>query len=140
MRFITLALLLCVSTSVLADSLKSEEETKVFSDKILQLFTEEKFEEGLNNAKTFWPLPDVEIDGLANQINLQWSVVRQRFGASVGMEHVETKRIGKSFLRHIYLHKFANHAIYWQIDYYKPNDVWLINSLVFLDQLDNLYQ
>lgn len=31
-------------------------------------FVKAEFQEGLNLAKKYWPIPEVEIDGLANQI------------------------------------------------------------------------
>ncbi len=55
-------------------------------------------------------------------------------------ELVQTKKIGKSFVRYIYLHKFEKHAIYWQIDFYKPRKEWKINQITYLDTLNILYE
>ena len=90
-------------------------------------------------AKAYWPLPPVEIDGLANQINTQWSIVNQRFGEPTGIEFIREERLGKSFVKYYYLHKFENHAIYWKFVFYKPVDKWKINSIVFEDNLDFLF-
>ncbi|BDX08329.1 hypothetical protein [Planctobacterium marinum] len=132
--------LLFLSFSTLADGFKSEQEAKEFTDKMMEQFVNKKFQQGLNEAKKYWPLPDVEIDGLANQIAQQWPIVDQRFGQAIDSEFVSEKRIGESFLRYYYLHKFENHAIYWQIDFYKPRDEWKINSILFLDTLETLYE
>jgi len=137
--FITL-LILIASTSASAKGFKTENETKIFSNKLVTQFVNNDFDNALNSAKPYWPIPAVEIDGMVNQIKQQWPLVKQRFGKATGKELVQTKRIGKSFIRYIYLHKFENHSIYWQIDFYKPKNEWKINTLVFLDTLNALYE
>jgi len=136
---IFVALLILVSNSI-AEGLKSEKQTREFSDKIMDQFITKKFKEGLALAKPYWPIPEVEIDGLTNQIEQQWPIVDQRFGQAIGKEFISGKRIGKSFLRYYYLHKFENHSIYWQIDFYKPRNEWKVNSIIFLDSLEALYE
>ena len=123
-----------------ARGLRGERECRAFSDRLMKQFADGEFNEGLNSAKPYWPLPEVEIDGMANQIKQQWPMVNQRFGRAVSIEFIREKRIGKSFLRYYYLHKFENHAIYWQIDYYRPREEWKINKIIFLDSLDDLFE
>lgn len=140
MKIIVCAVCLILSTGTFADSLKSIEDTKVFADGLVEQFSQRKFSEALNSAKPYWPIPAIEIDGMANQIDQQWPTVDKRFGKYTGKEFIKIKKIGSSFVRYYYLHKFENHAIYWQIDFYKPNDQWKINSIKFLDTLENLYE
>jgi len=73
-----------LAQSVYAEGLKEVSETKSLSDKIMQHFIKEEFKTGLGIAKKYWPMPEVEIDSLANTINTQWSIVRQRFGKPFG--------------------------------------------------------
>lgn len=140
MKKLLLSLLCLVSCATFAEGFKTEAEAREFSDKMMDQFINKKFQQGLDAAKPYWPLPDVEIDGLANQIAQQWPIVDQRFGQAIEAEFISEKRIGNSFLRYYYLHKFENHAIYWQIDFYKPREDWKINSILFLDTLETLYQ
>lgn len=139
-KFILLFLLIILSNSTYAAGLKTEQECKSFSDKLIDYFVNEKFQEGLNTTKPFWPLPEVEINGMANQIKQQWPIVDQRFGKAIAKEFVKEKKIGKSFLRYYYLHKFENHAIYWQLDFYKPHKEWIVNSINYLDNLNPLFE
>lgn len=122
-----------------AATLKDVSETKSLSHKIMQHFRKAEFVNGLSLAKSYWPLPPVEIDGLANQINTQWSVVEQRFGVPTGIELIREERLADSFVRYYYLLKFENHAIYWKFTYYKPNEEWKINGITFQDDLDFLF-
>lgn len=134
-----IALMIIVAQSASAASLKDMSETKSLSNKIMQHFLKAEFAEGLDMAKVYWPLPPVEIDGLANKINTQWSLVQQRFGKPTGMEFLQEETLGESFVRFYYLHKFENHAIYWKFTYYKPKNEWKINGITFQDNLEILF-
>ena len=141
MKKIALLLFLMIMPNLaLAGGFKTEREIRSFTDKLINHFINSDFQKGLNETKPYWPLPEVEIDGMANQIKQQWPIVDQRFGKAIAGEFVGEKRIGKSFLRYFYLHKFENHAIYWQIDFYKPRGEWQINQITFRDKLDSLYE
>ncbi|MFK3860646.1 hypothetical protein [Pseudoalteromonas rhizosphaerae] len=123
-----------------ANTLNNEESTRVLSDKMIQHFYKKEFQKGINLAKPYWPLADVELDNLVNTIKGQWPVVDQRFGEATGTDFIKTEKIGSSFIRYYYLHKFNNHAIYWQITFYKPESEWKVNNLLYLDTLDPLYE
>ena len=139
MRAWIIVLMIIVTQSASAASLKDISETKSVSNKIMQHFLKAEFVEGLDMAKAYWPLPPVEIDGLANKINTQWGLVQQRFGRPTGIEFIQEERLGKSFVRFYYLHKFENHAIYWKFTYYKPKNEWKINGITFQDNLEFLF-
>lgn len=140
MKIITGFAMLVFSTVSLAAGFQSTSDTRKFSDALLDQFVAKQFKAALESAKSYWPIPESEIDTLANQIAEQWPIVDKRFGSAMGKEFIREERIGKSFLRYYYLHKFANHAIYWKIDFYRPSDEWKVNSIIFLDSLDDLYE
>lgn len=140
MKYLLVLVIAVVSLQNHAHAFDSPDEAKAFADRTMDLFLQEKFSEGLDAAKAYWPLPSVEIDGLANQINQQWPIVRQRFGPPVGKEFIRSEKIGSSFVRYFYLHKFRNHAVYWRFDFYKPADKWKINTIIFFDSLEPLYE
>lgn len=140
MKSLIFAIVVFMSASTFADELKSIEATKIFSDEIMEKLVKNKFSEALNSTKPYWPLPAIEIDSLANQIDQQWPIIEKRFGKYTGKEFIKSKKIGSSFIRYYYLHKFENHAIYWQIGFYKSKEQWKINSITFLDSLEGLYE
>ena len=140
MKNIILFTLLILSNTVTASDFKSEKDTRKFADSFMSYIVKEKINKAFAIAKPNWPIPAVEIDGLVNTIHQQWPVISNRFGKSIESEFIREERIGKSFLRYFYLHKFTNHAIYWRIDFYKPNKNWKINSIVFQDKLNILYE
>ena len=140
MKNIILFTLFILSNTVIAQDFKSENDTRKFADSFMNHIVKEKIKKAFEIAKPNWPIPTVEIDGLVNTIQQQWPIVSNRFGKSIGNEFIRKERIGKSFLRYYYLHKFNNHAMYWKIDFYKPNKTWKINTIVFQDKLDFLYE
>ena len=140
MKFIFGLIILLMATNVFADDLKSLKQTRDLSDKIVNQFVHADFKQGLALAKPHWPLPEIEIDGLANQIANQWPLVDRRFVKPTGKEFVREERIGESFVRYSYLHKFDNHSIYWRITFYKPSDIWIVNGIQFLDNLEPLFE
>lgn len=137
---LTVLILLLFVQSVNAEGLKSEAETRAISDKIMQHFIKEDFKTGLDLAKKHWPLPEVEIEGLGVTIKTQWATVRNRFGNPTGTEFVRQQKIGKSFIRYYYLHKFENHALFWRFTFYKPKNMWKINGITYKDDLDFLFE
>lgn len=114
--------------------------TKVISEKIVGHFMKKEFTEGMAIAKPHWPLPQVELDNLIKKIEKQWPIVDKRFGQAINYELAREQKIGDSFIRYYYLHKFKNHAIYWKITFYKSENEWVVNGVSFKDNLDILYQ
>ena len=140
MKKIIVILILLVFNLAMAGDLVSLKDTKDLSDQLMAHFLRGEFQEGLGLAKPFWPLPPVEIDGLANQIATQWPMVQQRFGTTTGQEFIKEERLGNSFVRYYFLHKFENHSIYWRFTFYKPQNSWKVNGIQFLDELSPLFE
>ena len=122
-----------------AGEFESLADARKFTDRTVELFRDEKIVEAFESMKPYWPLPAAEIETVASQTSLQWPVVRQRFGPSVGTEFVKQLDGGPSFARFIYLQKFQNHAIRWVFTFYKPKDRWVINAVSFDDQVNLLF-
>lgn len=139
-RKIVLALFLLLPVTGYCAGLATVGDTKKLSQNAAALFGQEKIVEGFSSFKPYWPLPPVEIDGLINQTNIQWPMVKQRFGKSVGIELVKEYKIGTSFIRYVYLHKFENHAIKWVFTFFKPKNVWVVNAVSFDDSIDVLFE
>lgn len=139
-KLISIVWLLLTAPLLLAQAMESPQQTRTLSDRIISHFIKKQFDEGLTLAKPHWPIPEAEIDVLGSKIKTQWPIVDQRFGQAIGSEFIKSIEIGDSLLRYYYLHKFKNHAIYWQITFYKPESQWVMNSIVFKDDLDILFK
>lgn len=121
-------------------TLASAEETRKVADQAMAFVKQEKFAEAYGAVKPFWPLPAIEIDGLANQMNTQWPMVQQRFGKSLATEFIDEQRIGESFIQYTYLQKFERHAIRWKFVFYRPKSAWMVNAVSWDDGVAQLFQ
>lgn len=140
-RLLSLFILLGSSfTFALDDGIDSVEGTRALSDKIIYHFIREEFEGGLSLAKPYWPVPEVEIDALANTINAQWPVVDQRFGPLIGSEFIRSEEAGDSLIRYYYLLKFKNNVMLWEFTFYQPKRDWIVQSITFGRELDSLFK
>jgi len=103
-------------------------------------FVKREYQKGIAIAKPFWPTTKVGTDTLSNQVISKWPILEQNYGKATGQEFIREDKIGNSFIRYYYLHKFQNHSIYWQITFYKPLKEWKINTVTFKDSLEPLYK
>lgn len=115
-------------------------DARKLAEQAMSFVRQEKFAEAYAAVKPFWPLPAIEIDGLANQMNTQWPVVQQRYGKTVATEFIREGRIGESFVQYTYLQKFERHAIRWTFVFYKPSDHWLVNAVSWDDGVHQLFE
>lgn len=137
-KLLLVTLLLGFFTHAQANEL-SEADTLKICNKAMSLFSQNKVKEGYDVFVPYWPLPESEITALVYQTESQWGAVQARFGDNAGYEFIETQRVGKSLIRHIYLQKFMNHSLRWQFTFYKPDDKWRVNSLTFDDKIGELF-
>ncbi len=140
MKRILVLVFVLLSFSLAAEGLKTAEQTERFAEKLITMFYAKDFKGGIDAARPYWPLPQGELDSLTTTIISQWVVVENRFGNATGYELIKKEKIGSSFIRYYYLHKFERHAIYWNFTFYKPEDVWVINTISFMDDLEILFE
>ena len=93
MKVIFTILFFSISNVALANGFKSEKELRPFTDKLIDQFMSSNFQKALNDAKPYWPVPEVEVDGMANKINQQWPMVSQRFGKALTKEFLKENEL-----------------------------------------------
>ncbi len=140
MRALAFILLLFIACGANAETLQSASQTKAVADEIMKHFVKEEFAAGIEIAKKYWPTSPDELDALAKQIGEQWAVVRQNYGTPMDYEFIRVDRLGSSFVRLYFLHKFEVSAIHWKFTFYKPQDGWLITDLSFQGDLEGLFE
>lgn len=138
-KLLLLTLLLGVFSFASAEEL-TEADTRAICDKAMTQFSQNKLKEGYELFIPYWPLPKSEISALIYQTESQWGTVQSRFGKNAGFEFIETKRVGKSLIRHIYIQKFMNHSLRWRFTFYKPREKWRVNSIKFDDSIGALFK
>ena len=131
---------LSIAVSSYAASLKSENDIKKLADDFMAEISKGSYKEAFNRMKPYWPLPEAEINNLAYQTETQLKMAADRFGELQGSEYIQSNRIGKSYIRYIYIQKFSNHATRWMIIFYRPIDEWKVNVIVWDDKTHQLFE
>lgn len=116
------------------------EEARKLSDQIMRSISAGDYKAAFDAAAPHWPMPKEEIDAVRSKTDEQLSMVSRRFGALVGTEFIKAQTAGESLARYIYIQKFRNHATRWMILFYRSDKTWLINIIVWDDQLHNLFE
>ncbi|MFC1513192.1 hypothetical protein ACFL5J_01965 [Thermodesulfobacteriota bacterium] len=136
-------LMFVISVSLVVSShaatLKSENDTKALADEFMQEISKGSCQGAFEKMKPQWPMPEAEINNLAYQTETQLKMASDRFGKLLGVEFIQSNRIGESYIRHIYIQKFANHATRWMVVFYRPLDEWKVNIIVWDDRTHELF-
>jgi len=123
-----------------AAQLKTTAEARKFSDAVVAHVSEDRVREAFDLSKAHWLLPGDEICAVAEQTRRQMAMVADRFGARIGHEFIRRETAGQSLVRHVCLVKFECHAIRWLFTYYRTNAAWILNKIMWDDNLDEMFQ
>lgn len=113
----------------------NEDQARALADQALELVVAGDFDSAFGVLKPHWPLPQSEIDMLVMQTVKQRGMAESRFGKSLGYELVKSERISESLLRLTYLEIVENTPIRWRFLFYRPDDVWQVNAVLWDDQV-----
>jgi hypothetical protein len=68
----------------------------------------------------------------------QTKMAMSLYGTPLGIEKIREEDLSPSLKRLVYLQKFEKYPVAWEFYFYKPKDVWVINTLNFKDQIGPL--
>lgn len=134
-------LILMIGRGVATESepLKNVRATKKLAQNVVSMVENGFVEEAFKQLKQNWPLAPGEVEDLMAHTLEQRKVVIERFGKSLGVEFIRTEEVGTSLVRHVFIEKFERHALRWQLSFYKPSDVWVVNSVYWDDKISEFY-
>jgi hypothetical protein len=138
--FPLLLVLVLASSSARADTLKSEQDVKQLSERIMTLAGKGDFVGAFSAMKPYVIVPDSEFESIVLQSKSQRDQFAGRYGKSIGYEFISETKAGASILKHIYIEKTAKHALPWMLIYYKTPNGWVLNSFAWNDQIQNVFR
>lgn len=135
MKYYLTALALLISLGFIAQvkTLKTEEEARLLSKKVTELFKNDQCSKGLSELENYWPLPGDEIDNLKEKTIKYMNLLKERFGDVIGYAKGTEQKIADFSIREVYFIKYQNSAIRLIYIYYRNNDGWLVNSFKWDD-------
>lgn len=134
MRKHVLSIALLVSGAASAETAITAEQTQAVCGGAATFFASGEYDRAYESLLPYWPLPKEEIQNLGYQTRTRIGLVGDRFGQSLGAEHVETIFAGDSLVRHVFLIKHEKHALKFSCVFYKPKDSWLVNIILWDDK------
>jgi len=121
-------------------SLKSPLECKLLCDSFMQLLSKEKYEEAFDIVKPYWPLPESEMSMLQMQTVTQLNTIAPRFGKITGYKFISEENVDDFVLKFVYAQKHQKHIVIWTLVFYKPEDTWIVNAVLFNDNIYQLFK
>jgi len=141
-RLITLLLLFClVSASLFAQDsgFNSKREVREFCEAVLRNMANGKFEAGFNLLRAHWLFPKEEIDSVERETNNQLTTITNRYGEPIDYAFIKEEQAGEVAVRYIYAVTYAKHLIRWLFTFYKPKEIWFLNSFNWDDAIEKLF-
>jgi hypothetical protein len=138
-RGLAVAVLLVLSTSAFAATLKDAGEARKLSDQVMAKVAAGDTEAALRLTKPYLIIPDSEFETMVGQMKLQAPVMAARFGSTIGAEFVRQDAIGDSLFRVTYIQKFEKHPMRWVFYFYKGKEGWVLNTFRTDDVIQQLF-
>lgn len=123
-------LFLCSMTALPAQSkyFRDSAETHAFSEKIAQMFTENRVSDIFEALSSYWPMPQNEIDQIEEKTIKYINLIQDRYGKTLEYQWIKTESIQDFALRETYIIRFDKSALRIVFTYYRNNKGWLVNA------------
>lgn len=96
--------------------------------------------EAFDLLKPFWPQPAYQIDGLRETTAKQIKLIEDSFGKLEGYEFASAETIGTFGHVETFVLKYEKNALRIYIIYYNSGSGWIVNSLLWDDRWDYLFE
>lgn len=120
--------------------LSTEASAKALVEDCLKRMVAGDYKGGFDLLKPYWAVPSNEVDTLIIQTMSTRSLVKDRFGKSLGYEFIAQKRAGKSFLQIVAIEKLERTAIRYSVIFYMAKDSWVLQNFTWDDKVGLLFE
>ena len=124
---------------IIKKRLKDIAEIEKFTKNVMTLVGDNKVQDGLDIVSEYILLADTEFSVIKDQFDIQGPVLENRYGKVIGMEFIETKKIGSSLVNVVYLQKFEKYIVEWKFYFYKANDTWSLNTFRTSSNVETMF-
>jgi len=109
-------------------SLADDLAAKALCEKFLDRIVADDIDAAFTALQPYFLISETEWLMIEKQTFQQLSMMRPRFGATLGFALVREDNIDDIVLRFTYVMKLERHAIVWTFYFYRPADAWLFNE------------
>lgn len=132
-------MLLCYSPLGFADTLKDEDEVKLFADNVVDTAVLEGVLAAFDKMKPYVQLDEAELNAVADESKEQRDQLVERFGKPVGYEFIAKKKLGTSLIRLQYIEKTERHLVSWTFVFYRADQGWNLNDFYWHADVNRLF-
>ena len=119
--------------------LQSVEEVHAQAEKAIELIAMSEFTAAFEMLKKYWPQPGYQVDGLKETTAQQIPLLEDTFGSLKGYEFVNSKTLGTFGHVENFVLKYEKNALRIYLIYYNSGNGWAVNSLLWDDRWDYLF-
>lgn len=139
-RVIVLSLFLMLPNQLSAQEyLSGKDQASQHTKKVMEYIANYNFNEAFSMLAKYWHLPQDEILQLESQASSQFEAVAERFGKVIGHDFIKGQTIKDFVLQETHVLRFEQHMIRFVFTYYRNNQGWILNGVIWDDQIDNLF-
>ena len=138
--FVVLVVMLTLAGTARADTLESVDDVRALVQRAMDHVLEGNAFILFNLLKPYYPFGDDELTDLMLKTVEQRKSFLERYGKTVGIVLVDERMVAETILRITYLEKFERHIIRWVFTFYRPDDRWIVNSILWNDRMNDLFQ
>ena len=139
--FILMAAIFLSSTAIAqTQKIASAKEMHALTEKFTGLLFNQKSAEAFDLLKPYWPQPAYQIDALRETTAKQIKLLEDNFGVLLGYEFASSETIGNFGHVETFVLKYEKNALRIYIIYYNSGSGWIVNSLLWDDRWDYLFE
>ena len=121
-----------------ADTLAGIDDARTLAQRAMERVVAGEVGELFDLLSPYWPMSQGELTVLRAQTVEQRKMIGQRFGATVGLVRADERLVADTVLRITYIEKFERHIVRWVFTFYNPGDGWIVNAILWDDEIDRL--
>ncbi len=117
----------------------TKEAVRVKVEEFMKLVGVDEVDEAFQILKPYWIFPENEWTQLQIETSQDMAMIEPRFGQTLGYDFIREEIVKDTVLRLTYIQKRERHLIRWIFVFYKPYDRWILNALLWDDELEALF-
>jgi hypothetical protein len=137
--FIAIIFFLITSTSVMAETFKTENELKPFTESVMVKVAANDVESAFKLMSHYVVISDDEFQSMALKSKSVREQYGKRYGNTIGYEFISQQKVGDSLISIVYIEKTQKHALPWSFYFYKTPQGWVLNTFTWSDEMHKLF-
>jgi hypothetical protein len=131
---------LLITASANAENFATDKDLKPFTDKVMDLVVKGDLKKAFETMKPYVVVSEADMQTAEQKSETQREQFTERYGAPIGYEFIAQKATGESLIRIVYIEKLEKQALVWAFYFYKAKSGWMLNSVIWDDQMPYLFQ